>query len=296
MSLYKRGDIWHTKIMCNGQMHYSSCFTTSKTEARKFEHEYRERLTKPREPTLNDIAQYWMDNIAPKQKDYRNSMLNLRHIAPFIDGVRVSESAAAARAISSAWPKLATATVNRRLALLRRLVGIGKDAFGCNECPSIKLLSGERKRDIYLNKSQVVRLAKASKGSKWHIIFLAFTGMRVSEALNCRVVGNLAYIDDSKSNKPRVIPLNKPAQCAYSRLKQGRAYRTIQGDFKAATRALGMEGVRLHDLRHTCASFLVKANVNLTVIRDILGHSSLSVTSRYSHLEVGQMAEALNKI
>ena len=47
----------------------------------------------------------------------------------------------------------------------------------------------------------------------------------------------------------------------------------------------GLEHVRFHDLRHTFASWLAAdSSIPLTVIRDILGHSSLAVTSRYSHL------------
>ena len=42
--------------------------------------------------------------------------------------------------------------------------------------------------------------------------------------------------------------------------------------------------IRFHDLRHTCAAWLVSSGVALTEVRDLLGHSSVKVTERYAHL------------
>ena len=50
--------------------------------------------------------------------------------------------------------------------------------------------------------------------------------------------------------------------------------------------------VRFHDLRHTAASWWAQAGANLTVLRDLLGHSTLAMTSRYAHLMTGDPKRA----
>ncbi|WP_236871637.1 tyrosine-type recombinase/integrase [Burkholderia pseudomallei] len=59
---------------------------------------------------------------------------------------------------------------------------------------------------------------------------------------------------------------------------------TIQKGFRAACWRAGIEDFCVHDLRHTFASWLVMAGVSLYVVKDRLGHSSITVTERYAHL------------
>lgn len=54
--------------------------------------------------------------------------------------------------------------------------------------------------------------------------------------------------------------------------------------FKAAARRAGIDAGRTHDLRHTFASWLRQAGVELDVVQDLLGHASIATTQRYTHL------------
>ncbi len=56
----------------------------------------------------------------------------------------------------------------------------------------------------------------------------------------------------------------------------------------------GLPKLRLHDLRHQYASFLVNSGRSLYEVQKILGHSSHSVTERYAHLSSASLMEAAN--
>ncbi|MDE2473111.1 MAG: tyrosine-type recombinase/integrase [Bradyrhizobium sp.] len=62
------------------------------------------------------------------------------------------------------------------------------------------------------------------------------------------------------------------------------------------TRAAAGVACRWHDLRHTCASWLVQAGVPLHTVGEFLGHSSMAVTKRYAHLAPEHLAEAVNRL
>lgn len=66
----------------------------------------------------------------------------------------------------------------------------------------------------------------------------------------------------------------------------------LQKGFRAVCERVGIDDFRIHDLRHTFASWLVVAGVSLYVVKDLLGRSSISVTERYAHLssDRGRMA------
>ena len=77
-------------------------------------------------------------------------------------------------------------------------------------------------------------------------------------------------------------------------------WRTELTSIKTAWRMLmkraGIKGLRFHDLRHTCASWLVQEGVDLYMVKKILGHSTIELTQRYAHLRPDDMAEALARL
>jgi integrase len=62
------------------------------------------------------------------------------------------------------------------------------------------------------------------------------------------------------------------------------------------TRAAGLEGLRLHDLRHSFASVGAGAQLSLPIIGGLLGHSQPKTTARYAHLQSGSMHAAAESI
>lgn len=105
----------------------------------------------------------------------------------------------------------------------------------------------------------------------------------------------------TKTGKRRTIPLNREAYAAIiSRARfraehcpdspwvfaheDGKRIRDVKRSFGTACGNAGIRDFRIHDLRHTCAAWLVSAGVPLTEVRDLLGHSSVKMTEKYAHL------------
>jgi integrase len=70
----------------------------------------------------------------------------------------------------------------------------------------------------------------------------------------------------------------------------------IKHAFTTACRRAGIQDFRIHDLRHTCAAWLVQAGVSLAEVRDVLGHSTVRMTERYAHLAPENTRAALARL
>ena len=64
--------------------------------------------------------------------------------------------------------------------------------------------------------------------------------------------------------------------------------------FATACRRAGIANFRIHDLRHTCAAWLVSNRVPLAEVRDVLGHTTVKMTERYAHLAPENLRAAVS--
>jgi len=113
--------------------------------------------------------------------------------------------------------------------------------------------------------------------------------------------GSCSWSQNTNNEKRRVVPLNDEAvstllaqrewvRCYAPKSRwvfavtSGNRLTTLQKGFRAACDRAGIDDFRVHDLQHTFASWLVMAGVSLYVVKDPLGHSSITVTERYAHL------------
>ena len=123
----------------------------------------------------------------------------------------------------------------------------------------------------------------------------------------------------TKTGKRRSVPLNRASREAIvNRLRfragvcpvspwvfsreDGSRINSVKRSFATACRRAGIEDFRIHDMRRTCAAWLVSAGVPLTEVRDLLGHSTVIMTERYAHLApenvraaVGQLDVAMSR-
>jgi site-specific recombinase XerD len=73
-------------------------------------------------------------------------------------------------------------------------------------------------------------------------------------------------------------------------------FNTIYFSWNLARTRAGLADLRMHDLRHSFASFLINANRSLYEIQSILGHTQISTTQRYAHLSQKTLVEAANAV
>jgi integrase len=140
---------------------------------------------------------------------------------------------------------------------------------------------------------------------------LLFTGCRLREILHLKwehvdIERGLLFLADSKTGKKTVI-LNAPALAVLNSLDCIGCY-VVPGDdpekpradlkrpWEAVARRAGLEGVRLHDLRHTYASFGAGGGLGLPIIGRLLGHTQAATTARYAHLDNDPLRRASEAI
>lgn len=210
--------------------------------------------------------------------------------------------------------KMTAKTANNVLTVLRRMLVLAQRRGEIREVPPVEWLSRMPSEFDFLDFDEADRLMKAasSRPEWWAIIVVAIrTGLRQGELLGLRwddvdlVVGRLTVrhawvrktMGTPKSGKPREIDLTSDAVAAL------KAHRHLRGDLvfcdldgkplhpsncwrplAQICRAAGLRRVGWHVLRHTFASHLAMNGAPLRVIQELLGHSTIAMTERYSHL------------
>jgi integrase len=203
---------------------------------------------------------------------------------------------------------------NRALAVLSKFFNwCEKHALrpdGSNPCRHISKYR-ESRRERFLSQAELARLGEALSAAEgertatpWTIAairLLVLTGARLSEVLTLRwefvdSERGLLLLPDSKTGR-KAITLNGPALKVLSEIwrlpdnpfvvcgeKPGAHLVNLEKPWRRIRAAAGLEGVRLHDLRHTFASVAAAGGASLPLIGNLLGHSQPATTARYAHL------------
>lgn len=244
-----------------------------------------------------------------------NTEVNLRlHIVPRWGNVRLTEikpqdiskwlAEKAARGLKPATVEKIRVVFSRSFELARQWNIPGGEHNPVRGSPRPKVNNA---RNRYLTADEVQRVFKAAGKSRNKqlpaIIRLAlFTGVRKSELLQAKWQDiNLDrrewLIPLSKTGKARHVPLSQAAievikelprfeKCPYliPNPKTKKPYDCIKGAWDRVRVAAGVPDVRIHDLRHSAASFMINAGIDLYTVGRVLGHTDHKSTMRYSHL------------
>jgi len=181
-----------------------------------------------------------------------------------------------------------------------------------NPMAKVKLFKVPEKRTRYLEKDEIITLLEnCCEHLKPIVIVALHTGMRKGEILglqwkNIDIKRGIIFLLDTKNGEKREVPMNEVVQKTVINVlknpesqyvfcnKEGKPYGDIKTSFATALKNSKIINFRFHDLRHTFASQLVMSGVDLNTVRELLGHKSLAMTLRYSHLSPDHKKRAVD--
>lgn len=206
---------------------------------------------------------------------------------------------------------LTAAAVNRPLALLRHLLKLAHEEWEVlATVPKIRLEKEPQGRIRWLEPDEEARLLAACTTSQTRalagIVTVALeTGLRRGELLGLswdRVdfSRNVLRLEVTKSGKRREVPMRQAVYDTLSAIpgpREGRVWPggSIRTSFENAMETAKVEDFHFHDLRHTFASRYVMRGGSLPALQQILGHATLAMTMRYSHLSPKHLREEMAK-
>ncbi len=271
-------------------------------------------------PLFRDFAGEFMRRQGPRWKpatreSNRSALHN--HILPFFGDMRVADIA---RADVQRWfdsMSGAPGTANRALPVLSVMMTRaelwGLRLQGSNPCRNMRRYR-TKPRERFLSLDELKRLGfvldhAEDRQAAAAIRLLLFTGARSSEITGLHwdwIRDTRAVLPDSKSG-PKTIQLPPPARAVLAGLPRAGMYvfpnRASDGPMAdlgrrwLKLRALaGLEGVRIHDCRHTFASHAVMSGLDLYTVGRLLGHADIASTERYAHLADDHIREAAGRI
>lgn len=217
------------------------------------------------------------------------------------------------------------ATVNRYLATLSHALSFAvkeRRLIDRNPVADITRKKEARGRTRFLSDGERADLLEACTKSDWAplhaLVLLAITtGARRGELLSLRwadvdLKAARALVRDTKNGEQRTLPLAGKALDALRALKLQNSARSqyvfpapngrdepaahVDGYWYTALEAAGIEDFHFHDLRHTTASMLAAQGASLLEIADVLGHKTLAMVKRYSHLVVDHKAKVIERM
>ena len=228
----------------------------------------------------------------------------------------------------SLYNKNSKSTVSRKLTTLRSFFTflVKREIIKSNPAKLIPLPKKEKKLPVFLSVDEAFQLVQAGneekvlvKRDKAILELLYSSGLRVSELSNIKILD----IDRSqkiikvsgKGNKERIVPYGSKADEALTRYLRSRSELDPKEDYLF----LNNRGIRLssrsiertvkkyallsgiskkispHSLRHTFATHLLGSGADLRSIQELLGHSSLSTTQKYTHASVEELMKIYDK-
>lgn len=327
MSVYKRGSIFYMNFTIKGVRTFKSTGKTTKREAKAVEAAERHKIQKqskhsPQEKRAKTLLldavdetyeAKWKDG-KDSQRSYRRAC-NLTELIGNIPLTQIDEQTVS-QLIKKLENKNSTiATINRYLASLKTILKHMKQP-----ADFISLKKERKGRLRIISKAeevQILELLRQDHGDKRTyysevadlIAVLLDTGMRLSEGLNLNYrdidfESNLISIWINKGDRPRSIPMTKRVKAILeARIAASTGKPFILKAHQAETawqwlrKEMQLEGEKefvIHSTRHTCASRMINAGIDIFVVKEILGHASIVTTQVYAHLAPHKLVDAVS--
>jgi integrase len=265
-------------------------------------------------PYIKQYKRGWKTNV---------STLN-NHILPAFGGLyldQITQNALVEFHCAMRDKGYAAVTCNNAVIMMRYIFNLAKkwNIKGAEHNPAagIALFEVNNQRERFLTRKEVQLLKEAINESentqlKHIVVLLLFTGCRKRELLDAKwehidIEKRIWRIPTTKSGKLRHVPLSDTVVdileniprfegCPYvlPNPQTQKPFNTIYYSWNTARNRAAMPDLRMHDLRHSFASFLINSGRSLYEVQHILGHSQLSTTQRYAHLSQKTLVAAAN--
>lgn len=194
---------------------------------------------------------------------------------------------------------LAPATIKNRIRYLTAACRYAWKHAGMGESdPAAKVTvpTVRNERRVFLSRSEMLELARASKdrGVRAMVRIAFYSGLRFGEIMRAEIVGTAFVLRDTKNGDPRIVPIHPKIRACQGIRPQSRF--TFDYHFAKARQAVGRPDLHFHDLRHSAASAMLAAGVDLHTVGAVLGHRSTQSTRRYAHFVQGHLEDAIFRV
>lgn len=269
---------------------------------------------RPPDKTLSDFTAEYLDYASKTMNlgTYRANRLALDKFAEFI-GPNISLATITTKDIDQwmAWQvgSIKPVSANIRYRSLSSAMGMAvKWGFiKANPCKGVQQLKEIQGAPRYLEKKEIQKILMAETDQRFRTLwmFYLYSGVRRAEALQIEAKDidwdNTRVMVIAKTGKRRTVHLTpilldilKSTGVQVGKLwpwaKDYVSRRFAQVAIKAGVKA------RLHDLRHTFASYVLMSGEDIKVVKELLGHSDIKVTEIYAHLSEGYLKKAMGKL
>jgi integrase len=329
MSLYQRGKSWYYDFQYRGERYTGNIGPVSKTVAKEIlakkkaeavEGQYELPSKKP-SPLFEEVAvdylKYYQANRRPKS--LARHQMAFKALQRVFAGKRLADITPF---LIEKYKRLrkedgrSEVTVNRELAFLKNLFTMAMKWGKASENPvkQVRLFREDNGRTRLLTEEEEARLlAYCGLYLRPIVITALHTGFRKSEILSLRwkhvdfrhrlITVEAAY---AKNSETRSIPMSDVLTETLKAIRihdapmapvfltrAGTPYRDLSTAFATAVRRAKISDFTFHDLRHCFASRLVMAGVDLTTVKELMGHKHIAMTLRYAHLAPGHKRAAI---
>jgi integrase len=153
-------------------------------------------------------------------------------------------------------------------------------------------------RHVYTGRSDMLTIARActDRQTRAAIRTAFYSGMRQSEILRAVPMKDGFSLGTTKNGRPRIVPIHPKIAVIARRVKYTIRASKLKDEWNKARRKAGYPDVRFHDLRHSAASEMINAGVDLYTVGGVLGHKTVTSTKRYAHLITQRLEDAIAKI
>lgn len=269
----------------------------------------------------------YLNNKIPKTQQ-NETIAYTKYIEPVLGNIRLLDiTPTAIEKIKSVMDKRAAATVNHALAIVRQMFNAAKKSgvyTGDNPTSQVKHLKKDNRRIRFLSREEAAllfqHLAQCKTSNLNDMALLALNcGLRANEIFSLQRI-DLDFINKKIAIRDPKGIFNRFANmttAVYDMLHQrtaalapqdyvfvsekGEKIKEVSNQFQRIVDSIGLnKGVTdrrnkvvFHTLRHTFASWLAMAGVDIYTIKELMGHSDIKMTQRYMHLAPGKFTAAI---